>query len=129
MNFVVPSELENISEDQLHFLPCKIHTKSRANVTNYFRPYNPKNKNSDNVDITYCSFRGKPLIGTQLEIPNGYKGVFCEIAQSDHEEKQTLTAKCSFEKLTYWNWDKEPTKEDNFLSALDWIGISEALHN
>ncbi|XP_050528576.1 uncharacterized protein LOC126898518 [Daktulosphaira vitifoliae] len=128
MDFVIPSKLNNLLGDELHLLPCKIQCKREANVENYFRPYNAEQKDSDDNVILNCSFRGKPLIGKQIDIPCGYKGVFCEITKDSSEEKESLIAKSSCEQLTYWNWDKQPSKEDSFLSALDWISVSEALN-
>lgn len=31
------------------------------------------------------------------------------------------------ERMTYWNWDRLPTREDPLLSALDWVRVSEAI--
>lgn len=32
-----------------------------------------------------------------------------------------------FKDITYWNWDKIPSKNDPFIKAFDWIDIAEAV--
>ncbi|XWS16040.1 hypothetical protein CRYUN_Cryun34aG0051900 [Craigia yunnanensis] len=36
--------------------------------------------------------------------------------------------KAKFDKLTYWNHDSPPSKDDTFLRSFHWFAVAEALH-
>lgn len=114
-------------ESELHLLPCKIHGDESAKVSSFFKPY--IRKISD--EYYECSFRGYPLQGKIVTVPSGYKGMtFVESKKTDTENKnRNLYRTESFSKLTYWNYDKVPSKNDALTAALDWIDIAEALHS
>lgn len=63
-----------------------------------------------------------------MELPEGYKGLVLEerIQRSDDQERTLFVTK-TFNEITYWNWDKTPTQNDVFLSAMDWIDIAKAV--
>lgn len=140
-----PSAVEN--QQAIHLLPCKIHPrKSTADnqtligpVDQYFHPYvNPPRSTSDqNADtaLWYASLRGKPLTGVNLDMPEGYVGLLCNRSSGKTEnENSTATGdlvadeSCGdvLTQLTYWNWDRVPSREDPLLSAFDWVRVSEA---
>lgn len=75
-----------------------------------------------------ASFRGHPLRGKVVQLPEGYKGLILEetIQRSDDQER-TLHVKQIFKEITYWNWDRVPTQNDVFLAAMDWIDIASAV--
>ncbi|XP_063995223.1 ribonuclease H2 subunit C [Diachasmimorpha longicaudata] len=118
--------LETEMDTVLHSMPCKIYGDTPANVSTYFTPYIRK---SDDKHYD-ASFRGYPLQGKVITVPEGYKGLVL------HEQKKPANPKKErkfvstggFSKFTYWNFDKLPSKNDTIVSALDWIDIAEALH-
>ncbi|XP_014233717.1 ribonuclease H2 subunit C [Trichogramma pretiosum] len=121
---------ENMQQDEepvLHSIPCKIHTDDTANVETYFKPY-IQNTEGDNLK---SSFRGHPLEGKKIPVPKGYMGVtFFEYKKPETDDaERNIYATGRFSEFTYWNYDKVPTKNDPFISALDWIDIAEALHS
>ncbi|XP_067006958.1 ribonuclease H2 subunit C isoform X1 [Anabrus simplex] len=77
-----------------------------------------------------ASFRGYPLHGQIITLPHNYQGIVLK------EMKKPLTEDAErnfhtthiFRSLTYWNWDLQPSRNDAFISALDWIDVAEALH-
>lgn len=75
------------------------------------------------------SFRGYPLEGTTVVVPEGYKGItFFEYKKPDAEGvERNLHSTGIFTQFTYWNYDKIPSKNDAFVAALDWIDIAEAV--
>lgn len=83
------------------------------------------------ISVLHNSFRGYPLQGKIYNIPEVYEGLIL------HESNKTLSEdtdrnlhlKGAFNKITYWNWDKVPSKNDAFDQALDWIDIAEAVSN
>lgn len=79
--------------------------------------------------MKYASFRGYPLIGKDLECPEGYKGVILHetIKPSTESEDRKFYILHSFDKFTYWNWGKAPSQNDPIVQALDWISIAEAV--
>lgn len=78
---------------------------------------------------TSASFRGYPLKGKPLGLPEGYVGVVL------HESVKPETEKCErkfyvtykFSKIHYWNWDKAPSDNDSIVQALQWMDIAEAV--
>ena len=67
--------------------------------------------------------------GKKISVPKGYTGVtFFEYKKPDTEgAERNIYATGKFSEFTYWNYDKIPTKNDAFISALDWIEIAEAV--
>ncbi|XP_031782820.1 ribonuclease H2 subunit C [Nasonia vitripennis] len=114
-------------DPELHSVPCKIYCDDTANVATYFKPYI---KNIDDEHLK-SSFRGYPLQGKIISVPEGYTGVtFYEYKKPDNDDaERNIYATGTFKQFTYWNYDKIPTKNDPFISALDWIDIAEALHS
>ncbi|KAL6437006.1 hypothetical protein ACFW04_004967 [Cataglyphis niger] len=114
-------------ESELHLMPCKIHGNQAANVSSYFKPYICE------IDEEYCdcSFRGYPLQGKKIIVPDGYKGMtFMENKKADPENKiRNLYHTGTFSQFTYWNYDRIPSKNDALVAALDWIDIAEVLHS
>lgn len=39
-----------------------------------------------------------------------------------------MTFAGAFKEFTYWNYDKIPSKNDAFEKALDWMELSDVLH-
>ena len=76
-----------------------------------------------------ASFRGYPLKGQVLSLPEGYRGIVLQetIKPLSETAERNLHVTHSFKSFTYWNWDKTPSKNDLLLSALDWIEVSEAV--
>lgn len=90
--------------------------------------------NVDTTDLWHATFRGKPLTGVRLGMPNGYVGVLCNGNNSEGDQNQdyvsdvNLTAECGVtQNMMYWNWDRVPTREDPLLAAFDWVRVSEAM--
>lgn len=123
----IENDLGEQKQSILHLMPCKIHGDEVANVSSYFEPYIHK---TDGECYT-SSFRGYPLQGKKIQIPNGYKGItFFEHKKPDAENMQrNLYSTGVFSEFTYWNYDKVPSKNDTLIAALDWIDIAEALHS
>ena len=69
------------------------------------------------------------MLGQDINLPTGYKGLVVQETKQPLVENvdRTLHASHVFDKLTYWNWDKMPSANDPFISALDWIDIAEAV--
>ena len=76
-----------------------------------------------------ASFRGRPLIGEVISLPSGLKGLVVQETKQPLVEnvERTLHVSNMFDEMTYWNWDKIPSPNDPFISALNWIDVSEAV--
>lgn len=108
-------------------IPCTIHCDASGKVKEYFDTY----VKADNDNVLSASFRGYPLKGKCVELPDGYKGLFLHETLrpcTDKEERKFYASK-SFDSITYWNWDKVPSKNDLIYQAMDWIDIAEVLHS
>lgn len=75
------------------------------------------------------SFRGYPLHGKEVSVPEGYKGLtFFEYKKPHNDdEERNIYSTGKFDKFTYWNYDKIPSANDSLISALNWIDIAEAV--
>lgn len=76
-----------------------------------------------------ASFRGRPLIGEAISLPSGFKGLVVQETKQPLVEnvERTMHVSNIFDELTYWNWDKTPSPNDPFISALNWIDVSKAV--
>ncbi|CAG9840404.1 unnamed protein product [Diabrotica balteata] len=112
---------------KIQSVPFKVHADCDAKVNKFFNNYI---KTDENEQLT-SSFRGYPLKGKHVNLPEGYLGLVLhesirpETDKSDRKFYVTNT----FSQLTHWNWDKQPSKNDTIIQALDWIDIAEALHS
>lgn len=78
--------------------------------------------------MKHSSFRGRPLLGCEIKVPEGYSGYVLKKQPRDLRSKTDLfNVEQSFDKITYWNLDKIPSHNDAFASALDWFDISAAV--
>ncbi|XP_013188962.1 ribonuclease H2 subunit C [Amyelois transitella] len=125
-NNLKDAENEQIFEQRAHFLPCKVEADGPANVQKYFEPYVQE---TENRELT-ATFRGRLLNGKKLELPQGYEAVVVTEAKRPLAEDADRRFQIAggFKEVVYWNWDKQPSKNDNLVKALDWVDIAEALH-
>ncbi|WRX27993.1 Ribonuclease H2 [Theobroma cacao] len=90
----------------------------------------------DGLAVEEAHFRGRKLQGTTISIPNGYSGFVlgknnsgkrkaCNVSEGSLNSWQM---KAKFDKLTYWNHDSPPSKDDAFLRSFHWFAVAEALH-
>ncbi|CAK1554310.1 unnamed protein product [Leptosia nina] len=125
-NNLKDTDNKEVFEQRVHYIPCKIEEDASANVEKYFETYVTQNGDKD---LT-ATFRGHPLDGIKLPLPEGYRGVLLTEAKrplnEDMERKFQVAG--GFKEIIYWNWDKKPSKNDNVVRAMDWVDIAEAIH-
>lgn len=134
---------------QCHLMPCLIeHKQQSVRAREYFWPtirqlqaggdneqgrgertgrqhQEQANDNQDqdsNNPILTASFRGRPLQGQKLKLPDGFKGYAIGKGPNNKCSK-------SFDEFTYWNWDELPTKADQVVKALRWVNLAKGIHN
>lgn len=90
---------------EVHSLPCKIDANCSAKVDAYFKPTISV---IEEESIQKSSFRGRPLLGRQIELPANCFGLTVQ-------DKEVSGV---FNKFTYWNWDQKPTNQDKIVQAL-----------
>ncbi|KAJ4891968.1 hypothetical protein Rs2_31716 [Raphanus sativus] len=123
---------------QVHQVPCCIRFDGPSQVSNYFKPKSSEVE-VDGVRAEEAHFRGRKLQGATISLPTGYSGFVLgqasnknangkRKASSDTEENPCWEAKAKFDKVTYWNHDSLPSKDDTILRSFHWFSISEALH-
>ncbi|KAL0862404.1 hypothetical protein Bca101_041522 [Brassica carinata] len=123
---------------QVHQVPCCIRFDGPAQVSNYFKPKSSEVE-VDGVRTEEAYFRGRKLLGATISLPSGYSGFVLGQASnknangkrkacSDTEENPCWEAKAKFDKMTYWNHDTLPSKDDTILRSFHWFSIAEALH-
>ncbi|XP_046401216.1 uncharacterized protein LOC124167309 isoform X2 [Ischnura elegans] len=114
-----------LSHEDVHFMPCRIHAEGQHKITEYFKPYLQYSKN-DEVKV---SFRGHPLHGKVLNLPEKYVGVIAQGGKCVDPSRKSLYVTRTFNSMTFWNWDKPPSTNDAFYKALDWLEIADVLHS
>lgn len=114
--------------DQLHFIPAKLNKDSAADVEKYFDQFTEELAKGS--DILSNSLRGHPVIGAKMQVPEGWQGVvYTERKRPLNDDTdRVFQQKSTFDNFTYWNYDKNPSRNDAFTQALQWLEISDVLH-
>lgn len=112
-----------------HRMPCTIHRDGEAHVEKYFLPATKQEKDG----YMTSSFRGRPLAGQQMNLPKDYIGlnIVCDDESQSTTEKTANTTwkvKQTFDKFTYWNWDKIPSANDKTQQVFTWLDIANAIN-
>jgi hypothetical protein len=145
------------SEATCHLMPCSIeHNKLEVKAREYFWPTvrelkmggddeqgrslkHDKSIGESNAKdpILLASFRGRPLQGRRVQVPEGFLGHVI----SKEPPAQSVGANTSkgpsseprikkhFREFTYWNWDELPDKNDTVVRALNWLQLAKAIHD
>ena len=74
--------------------------------------------NDNNHNKLIASFRGRPLDGEHIDIPNDYIGILTN-------SSKPLS---SFDKLTYFNLDCSTSKNDCIARSIEWLSLAKILH-
>ncbi|EEZ99790.1 Ribonuclease H2 subunit C-like Protein [Tribolium castaneum] len=122
-NYILKQE----NNSKVQSMPFRILADCDAPVSKYFET----GVKVQEDETQKASFRGYPLRGKTVELPEGYIGVVLHesIAPVSDKEERKFHVTNKFKTLTYWNWDKAPSKNDKIIQALDWIDVAEALHS
>ncbi|XP_073995054.1 ribonuclease H2 subunit C [Rhodnius prolixus] len=113
-----------VPESKVHSIPCRIRADDTANVSLYFKV------EEEDGNLT-SSFRGHPLDGKRIKVPENYRGmIFRELENEGIEgQDRNLTLTSRFDSFSYWNWNKIPSRSDPLISALDWLDVTQAIHD
>ncbi|KAK3229498.1 hypothetical protein Dsin_001379 [Dipteronia sinensis] len=120
---------------QVHHLPCCIKYDGPCSVSDYFRP-KPNGMEVDGLRVEEAYFRGRKLRGATVPLPDGYSGFVLgkesrgkrKVSEMSEESSNCWEVNAKFDKLSYWNHDTLPSKDDAFLRAFHWFAVAEALH-
>ncbi|KAJ4702565.1 Ribonuclease H2, subunit C [Melia azedarach] len=120
---------------QVHQLPCCIKYDGPCAVSDYFKP-KPAGVEVDGLSVEEAHFRGRKLHGATIPLPDGYSGFVLgkkslgkrKVSEMSEEDSNCWEMKAKFDKLTYWNHDTYPSKDDDFLRSFHWFAVAEALH-
>ncbi|XVE51681.1 hypothetical protein DITRI_Ditri02bG0061100 [Diplodiscus trichospermus] len=120
---------------QMHHLPCCIKFNGPCSVSQYFKP-KTEGIEIDGLAVEESHFRGRKLQGTNISLPNGYSGFVLgknisgkrKACDASEGSSNNWEMKAKFDKLTYWNHDSPPSKDDTFLRSFHWFPVAEALH-
>jgi len=121
--------LEGNEFSSVHLMPCKIHSDGPADVAGFFTPYIGKKKSDQEEEVFEGSFRGYPLQGQKIPVPEGYTGLVLTETKKPltENEPKNLSITKKFDSFTYWNWDYNPSTNDPAQLALDWLDISKVV--
>lgn len=114
------------TSERVHFIPARLNKDSAADVDKYFDQFTE----AQSSDILTNALRGRPMIGAKMDIPEGWVGaVYSERKRPLTDDvERVFHQKTTFDSLTYWNYDKNPSRNDAFTQALQWLEISDVLH-
>ncbi|XP_065089848.1 uncharacterized protein LOC135711032 [Ochlerotatus camptorhynchus] len=111
---------------KIHYIPATIHGDGPAKVEQYFECYTDVLDDKTLVN----ALRGFPLRGKHFTLPTGFNGVIFQETKKplSTDEDRNFSFAGAFKEFTYWNFDKIPSKNDAFVKALDWMELSQVLH-
>ena len=65
-------------------------------------------------------------------MPEGHEVVVLQAGKGRIEdgegEERTMRATHRTDEITYWNYDKVPSSEDQLKKAMEWIELAKTLH-
>ncbi|KAI2799290.1 hypothetical protein RDWZM_001969 [Blomia tropicalis] len=115
------------TKHKLHLLNCKLEGEhENIPVSQYFTSQlqlsnNKAPNSSDNLKV---SFRGRPLNGRSIKLPNDY---FFARANKSENGNEIFVNEISDE-VTYWNLDKLPSDNDPIPKVIEWLKVSSDIH-
>jgi ribonuclease H2 subunit C len=114
------------SQPSVQLLPCSIDTDGYCKVEQYF-----STTMSPAADKICASFRGRPLQGRDVTLPDGFMGIILREDKKPLTDQQNreFTVQYSFNSFRYWNLDKPTSHDDGLGKALDWLNIADAIHS
>uniref|UniRef100_H2YKZ0 Uncharacterized protein n=1 Tax=Ciona savignyi TaxID=51511 RepID=H2YKZ0_CIOSA len=110
--------LKGIPEVTLQHLPCKVEADDAASISSFFCPKTVKGENK--IETLSATFRGRPLDGKNINLPEGYVGVVMAEKQEPYseDEKRTFDVVGKFNGFTKWYLGSQ------FASGIQWIKLA-----
>lgn len=98
-------------------MPFSIDTPSTisSDIKRHFTDSIQFNSNNNKLE---ASFRGRPLNGEHIDIPNDYIGILTN----------SSNIISSFDQLTYFNLDCSTSKNDCISRSIQWLSLAKILH-
>lgn len=117
-----------LARQNYHWMPCEIEHTGSAPVSSFFEPNITETAGAASKDAPSLtsSFRGRPLLGSELSLPDGFVAVTLRNGRLDDEP--TLRPMERVSKLIHWNWDQPSGTNSSAHQAMDWLKVSEELH-
>ncbi|XP_035903631.1 ribonuclease H2 subunit C [Anopheles stephensi] len=111
----------------LQYIPASIGGDGPANLEQFFTPYTETQPDG----TLRNALRGYPLQGKVTTLSEGYTGVMFQETKKplSADDDRTLTFAGAFRDFTYWNYDRNPSRNDPLAKALTWLQLSEVLHD
>ena len=103
--------------ESLHLLPCAIEYEGPAPVKDYF----VSEPSSQNPAVQKLHFRGRELLGSQIELPEGFTGVI------GTQSGNTIQLSHNFNTFTSWNREVTPSHRDPTSRWMQWTQIASAV--
>ncbi|KAK7071302.1 Ribonuclease H2 subunit C [Halocaridina rubra] len=136
VNIDVTSVLEKECKGSSHvqYMPCNIEYDGEASLSTYFTKYVKEEvKDAENREekVLHGMFRGYPLTGAVMAVPEGYTGVVLKETRPGlkSDEERTMKSICKFNEITFWNWDRKASRGDEYQQAMDWTSIADVIHD
>lgn len=121
---------EEATTDVVHLVPFSTVSadgqRLSAPIDVYFRPYRVP-ADGDRGPLWRATFRGKPMTGLKVPMPDGYTGLLCHSEDGGGDFVADADRGQVVKDVMYWNWDRVPTDDDPLLAALCWTRVSEAM--
>lgn len=110
----------------LHLMPCEINASgaNKAKVDCYFT----STMKEDGPNAFRASFRGRPLHGACVTIPDNYTGVVLSKSEAVTGDEVLYNKTASFSSFYYWNLDKNVSQDDHAYQCIQWTRVSNAIH-
>jgi len=131
----VQSDEKSNSSVKVQYLPFRVEFDGQANVLQSFTSLSKETELSDGENkVLRNQFRGRPLVGSEIKIPDSYTGVVVTDSkpraqiQHDNDSDKNLNLLTDFNAFTYWNWDQPPSAMDSPRKLMDMLELAQILH-
>lgn len=71
-DMMISEDVKSLPAAEVRQLPCTVHFSGKANVIQRFDTYMEEASDGDKK-LVKAYFRGYPLVGTRIPVPEGYK--------------------------------------------------------
>ena len=105
----------SLTNAKVYSIPFTVQTSST--MTSDIKRHFTDSIQEENHQLN-SSFRGRPLNGTNLKLPDDYLGVVSNGSK----------AISSFNQLTYFNLDCPTSDKDSIARSVQWLSLAKALH-
>jgi hypothetical protein len=114
------------TKSNIHLMPCKISYDGKSDIQSFFTNSIIE---SDENNVLANAFRGRPLNGLHLDLPESTIGIVLN-DETDAKNKRQISVETAFTKIYTWQLDnpKISPATDPFAKAMnEWFSVADVV--